>query len=157
MDTAAGRPEKEEKQTIATLPVLTPYVRIKTIHAGASPSGKAAAFGADIRGFESSRPSLIFFYSRDFVNDDLPSPSEPPQHPPPRGAAEEPAVFCPLTMPVHPAAPAGILFCQVACTQVLCKVHSNLVFAEKKTGIFPGSGATPITDFECTHRVGQCQ
>jgi len=51
------------------------------------------------------------------VNDDLPSPSEPPQPPPPRGAAEEPAVFLPLTMPVHPAAPAGILFHRVSKCQ----------------------------------------
>ena len=62
---AVGQPEEEEILKIATLPVLTPYVRIKTIHAGASPSGKAAAFGADIRGFESSRPSLIFIKLRE--------------------------------------------------------------------------------------------
>lgn len=46
-------------------------------YSGASPSGKAAAFGADIRGFESSRPSLSIAL-QELVNDDLPLASEPP-------------------------------------------------------------------------------
>lgn len=53
----ALQPHQHNLQPIPVLPPAMPV--LESGYLGVSPSGKAAAFGAAIRGFESLRPSLL--------------------------------------------------------------------------------------------------